>query len=87
MLRIHRSENGEVVFALSGQMDSETIPELEKSIDAEAVGRSVVLNLRDLTLADENGIIFLERCESNGAKLQNCPPYIREWINRQRLGS
>jgi len=87
MLRIHRSENGEVVFALSGQMDIETMPELKKVIDAEADGRGVVLNLRDLTLVDEDGIIFLERCESNGIKLENCPPYIREWINRQRRGS
>jgi hypothetical protein len=29
MLRIHRSENGEVVFTLSGQMDEEAIAEVE----------------------------------------------------------
>ena len=86
MLRIHRSTNGEVVFALSGQLDIETVPELEKLIAAEADSRGVVLNLKDLTLVHEDGIIFLERCESDGIKLENCPPYIREWINRQRLG-
>jgi len=87
MLRIQRAENGEVVFTLSGQIDSETIAELERLIDSEANGRRVVLNLRDLTLVDENGVIFLDRRESNGVKLENCPPYVREWINRQRLGS
>ena len=87
MLRIHRSESGEVVLALSGRLDIETMPELEKLIDAEADARGVVLNLRDLTLVDEDAIILLERCESRGVTFENCPPYIREWINRQRLGT
>ena len=85
MLRIERSENEEVVFTLSGQIDSDTMAELERLIDSEAKGRGVVLSLKDLTLVDEDGIIFLARCESNGVKLENCPPYVREWINRQRL--
>jgi anti-anti-sigma regulatory factor len=87
MLRIRRAENGEVVFTLSGQMNTETMAELKTLIDSEANGRRVVLNLRDLTLVDENGVIFLDRCETNGITLENCPPYVREWINRQRLGS
>ena len=87
MLRIERSENGEVVFTLSGQMDSDSMADLERLIDSEAKGRGVVLNLKDLTLVDEDGIIFFARCESNGVKLENCPPYVREWINRQRQGS
>ena len=87
MLRIERSENEEVVFTLSGQIDSDTMAELEGLIDSEAKSRGVVLNLKDLTLVDEDGVIFLTRCESNGVKLENCPPYVREWINRQRLGS
>ena len=87
MLRIERSEDEEVVFTLSGQMDSDTMADLERLIDSEAKGRAVVLNLKDLTLVDEDGVIFLARCESNGVKLENCPPYVREWINRQRLGS
>ena len=87
MLRIERSENEEVVFTLSGQIGSDTMAELERLIDSEAKGRGVVLNLKDLTLVDEDGVIFLTRCESNGVKLENCPPYVREWINRQRQGS
>ena len=87
MLRIERSENEEVVFTLSGQMDSDTMAELERLLDSEAKARGVVLNLKDLTLVDEDGVIFLARGESNGVKLENCPPYVREWINRQRLGS
>ena len=87
MLRIQRSENGQVVFTLSGQMDEEAIAELETLINSEANGRRIVLDLKDLTLVNEDAITFLERCESNSITLENCPPYIREWINRQRRGT
>ena len=87
MLRIQRSENGEVVFTLSGQMDEEAIAELETLINSEANGRRIVLDLKDLTLVNEDAITFLERCESNSITLKNCPPYVREWINAQRRES
>ena len=86
MLRIQKSENGGVVFRLSGQMDEETMAELETLLKSEANGRHIALDLKDLTLVNEDAVIFLERCESNRIALDNCPPYIREWINRQRRG-
>jgi hypothetical protein len=87
MLKITRAANGEVVFTLSGQMDEESIAELEILINSEANGLPIVLVLKDLTLVSEDAITFLERCESNSITLENCPPYIREWITRQRRGS
>ena len=84
MLRIQRSANREVVFTLSGQMDDESITELETLINSEANGRRIVLGLRDLTLANEDAITFLERCEANSITMKNCPAYVREWINAQR---
>jgi hypothetical protein len=27
---------------------------------------------------------FLMHCESNGVTLENCTPYIREWMTRER---
>ena len=87
MLRIQRSANGEVAFTLSGEMDEESIAELETLINSEANGLRIVLDLKDVTLVNEDAITFLERCESNSITLENCPPYIREWIKRQRRGS
>ena len=87
MLRIQRSANGEVAFTLSGEMDEESIAELETLINSEANGRRIVLDLKDVTLVNEDAITFLERSESNSITLKNCPPYIREWIKRQRRGS
>ena len=87
MLRIHRSENGEVVFTLSGQMDEEATAELETVISSESNRRPLVLDLKDLTLVNENAITFFGRCEANGITLKNCPAYVREWINAQRRES
>ena len=84
MLRIQRSENGEVVFTLSGQMDEEPMAELEILISSEANGRRIVLDLKNLTLVNENAITFLVGCEANSITLKNCPAYVREWINAQR---
>ena len=87
MLRIRRSSNGEVVFALSGRIDSENVKELESLIRAERTGRPIVIDLKDVTLAGEDGIIFLARCEAGNITLMNCLPYIREWITKQNNGS
>jgi anti-anti-sigma regulatory factor len=84
MLRIQRSAKDEVVFTLSGQMDEEPVTELKTLIDSEAAGRRIVLDLKNVTLVNEDAITFLERCESNSIMLGNCPLYIREWITRQR---
>jgi hypothetical protein len=87
MLRIQRSGNGEVVFTLSGRMDEEDIPALETLIRSEPDGRRIVMDLKDLTLAGQDAISFLERWETDGITLKNCAGYIREWITRQRRGS
>ena len=76
-----------MVFTLSGQMDEEAMVGLQSLVRSEANGRRIALDLRDLTLVNEDGVIFLANCESNGISLENCPPYVREWITRQRRGS
>jgi len=87
MLRIQRASNGETVFKLAGRMDVENVKELKEVFQAEAKGRRVVLDLRDLVLVDRAAVKFLERCETDSIKLRNCPAYIREWITREREGS
>ena len=87
MLRIYRWVNGEVVFTVSGQMDEESIVELETLINSEAKGSRIVLDLKDLTLANEEAITFLGRCEANSITLKNCPAYVREWITAKRRES
>jgi len=87
MLKVQRSANGHVVFTLSGRMDAENIAELETLIRSEGNGRRIILDLKDLTLVNQEAVSFLERCEADSITLKNCPAYIREWITRQRRGS
>jgi hypothetical protein len=68
-------------------MDEEHLAQLETLIRSEANGRRIVLDLKDLTLAGQDAIRFLERCEADGITLMNCAAYVREWITRQRRGS
>jgi hypothetical protein len=72
------------VFTVSGRMDSESMAELERLFWSEANGRHVILDLKDLTLANQDAINFLERCEAGGITLKNCPAYISEWIMSQK---
>jgi anti-anti-sigma regulatory factor len=90
VLKITRAANGEVVFRLSGRMDAENVAELEELFGLEAPdvkGRSIVLDLKDLTLVDRDAVRFLGSCEADSIKLKNCPAYVREWITRERNGS
>jgi len=84
VLRIQRSENGEVVFTVSGRMDAENVSELKALIGSEAQELRMTLDLKDLTLVDREAVRYLGRCEADSIKLINCPPYIREWIVRER---
>jgi len=84
MLRIRRSTNDGVVFALSGRMAEDDLAELQALIGYEASRGQVVLDLKDLTLVCGEAITFLVQCESDGITLENCPAYVREWMTRQR---
>ena len=87
MLRIRKSANGQVIFKLSGRMDRGDIGELEMLIRSEGNRRPIILDLRDVTLAGQDAITFLVRCEADSITLQNCPEYVREWLRRQRGAS
>ena len=86
MFRVERSSNGEVIFRLSGRMHGENIVQLEQLVKAEEKGRRIALDLKDVTLVNDDAVGFLSRCEMDGITLQNCPAYIREWITKQRRG-
>jgi hypothetical protein len=84
MLKITRAANGEVVFAVCGRMDAENLAELKTLVNSEASGHRITLDLKELTLVDQDAVRFLGRCEVDSIQLNNCPAYIREWITRER---
>ena len=81
-LRIERSaRQGFTVFTLSGRMEAEQVAELKELFDADY--RSIILDLQEIGLADRDAVKFLTSCERDGMKLENCPAYVREWMNRE----
>ena len=83
MLKVQRSANGDVVFKVSGRLEANNVSELSALLAAEAAGRNLVLDLKDVVLVDRDVVRFLRAGEGNGIALRNCPPYIREWIARE----
>jgi hypothetical protein len=87
MLRIQRlSDRRDVVFALSGRIEAEDVIELQKILQSEVKDGNVALDLKDVRLVNQEAVRFLADFEAGGAKLENCPVYIREWIARERDG-
>ncbi len=84
MLKIQRSSNQGVVFILSGRIEMEDIAELQRVLSLEASGEPITLDLQEITLVDRDALKVLARFESDNIKLENCPAYIREWIDTER---
>jgi len=84
MLKIQRSANDKVVFTLSGRIEAEDVAELQRLFDFEGEGDHLTLDLKDVTLLDRDAVKFLARREADGIQLDNCPAYIREWIEREK---
>ena len=80
MLKIQRTANGYVVFALSGRLEADTLCELSALLARESSARAITLELKDLVLVDRGAVDFLRTCAENGIELRNCPQYIRTWM-------
>lgn len=83
MLKIQRKAIGRVLFTLSGRIEASDIDELRRLLELEGNGNHIALDLKDVTLVDRDAIKFLTDCETNGIQLENCPPYVREWIGQE----
>jgi hypothetical protein len=80
MLKIQRTANGDVVFAVSGQLAAESLCELSTLLAQESSKRALTLELKDLVLVDRDAVGFLRACAEKGIELRNCPHYIRIWM-------
>jgi hypothetical protein len=70
------------VFTLSGRIEAEDVKELGQLLALETAGQPLVLDLRDVTLVNDGAVKFLAGCEADSVKLENCPAYIRAWLDR-----
>ncbi len=72
----------EIHGVLSGRMEGAQVPELKELFDRDY--RNIILDLRDVRPADRDAVRFLRGCEADGMKLENCPAYVREWMDREK---
>jgi hypothetical protein len=74
-----------LIIRLIGELDATCLPELEAQIGS---GRpSIELEMDEVTLVDIDVVRFLISCEARDIQLRGCPPYIREWIRREKEAS
>jgi hypothetical protein len=84
-LRIEGSlRQGLKVLTLIGRIQAQHIGELKELFEVEADHRRIVVDLREVRLADRETVQFLAECESSGIRLENCPAYIREWMEQEK---
>ena len=84
MLRIETEKDGaRIILRLIGRIRSECIEELRECVRNQA--SIIVLDLAQVDLVDLQSVQFLSDCQDQKIELRNCPPYILEWIRRERV--
>ena len=83
--RIETAARGRLTaFTLSGRIEKQAIAELRRLFELQRDCHDIVLDLKDVRVIDRDVMRFFVRCEADGVKLENCPSYIREWIEREK---
>jgi hypothetical protein len=83
MLRIDKDSAGLVtILRLSGRIQRSDLDSIRSAMDD--IRTRKMLDLSDVTLVDVAVVQFLICYEDEGVELAQCPPYVREWMARER---
>ena len=83
MLRIEKDCDECVTrLRLSGRIESNLVASIRSEMNDCCAHN--ILELNDVTLVDLGVVRFLIGCEQEGIELVQCPPYVREWMLRER---
>jgi hypothetical protein len=83
MLKIEKDSDRCVTkLRLSGRIQSDHIASVQSAMSD--CSERKILDLSEVTLVDLAVVRFLISCEDEGVELVQCPPYVREWILRER---
>jgi hypothetical protein len=80
--RVVGAEN-RVVLLVSGRITGEYVDTLQGVLEQESGGYAI--DLKNVLIVDREAVKLLALSEANGTELRNCPPYIREWVTRERV--
>ena len=80
------TQDGFVVFRVSGRIDSTYVEALQESMEKEKTtnGCRLAIDLSEVTLVSQEVVEALAVAEANGIELKNCPGYVREWVSRAK---
>jgi ABC-type transporter Mla MlaB component len=76
------AERDLVVLRISGRIARDDVAVLRSALDQER--GAIAIDLAEVGLVDRGAVNLLVLIETRGVELRNCPPYIREWIARER---
>ncbi len=83
--RIKTAELGRfTVFILSGRIEQQAIAGLRRLFELQTDHHDIILDLKDVGVIDRDAVKFLRDCEADAMKLENCPAYVREWMEREK---
>ena len=77
-----QAEKDFVVLRISGRIAQDDVEILRAAIDQEP--GAIAIDLEEVSVVDRRAVDLLAISEARGITLRNCPPYIQEWIARER---
>ena len=75
---------GQTRIRLSGELRYASLDDVRAEIARAAP--PVTLDLDEVDLVDIHGVRWLNACQAQRIQLENCAPYIREWMFQEKLG-
>lgn len=69
---------------LSGELRSAHLEDLRT--ECARMTAPLVLDLEEVDLVDLDAVRWLNGCQTRGVRVENRTPYIREWMDQERLG-
>jgi hypothetical protein len=70
-----------VVLRVSGRIAGEALDILRTALEESGV---VAIDLTEIELVDREAVMLLAVNEARGTELRHCPPFIREWVTKER---
>ena len=84
MLRIETETDGpRMILRLIGRISASCVGELRERVEKREY--VTILDLTEVHLVDLESVRFLRDCQDQRIELRNCPPYVLEWIRRERV--
>jgi hypothetical protein len=77
------SEDNTTVLCISGKISGKHVDTLRNVLRHET--GALIIDLGNVSLVDREGVQLLALTEDTGLELRNCPPYIREWVTREKV--